>query len=343
MRNRKIYILFVLVCTLFGTTFLFISLGLKAGASPLFFAAIRFTAAGGIMLSALLLSRRVSPGTVRSMAGRGIIFSLFMTVGTFGCMFLAQTRVDSGFMARFDATGPLVTAVFAAICLGKKISAKHYTAFILGTAGGFFIASPTARAEPVYLIFAAGSVLLYAAGNVLYPLLFSDTEDPILVSAIQSFSGGLILLGTAVATERLQFPPAAIVPLLYLIFGGSIIGHTAVLVLVRDAGPVFASGWLYVAPVIATALGGLALDEPITASGILGMVLALAGVFVLNRAEKAASLQKESTGVTRFVCRFKHWRKMKRDYRTLLHREDRRLEDIGLCREDIVTMTKDPS
>ncbi|WP_022666639.1 DMT family transporter [Desulfospira joergensenii] len=286
MGNQKIYGLFILVSTLFGSTFLAISLGLKAGASPLFYAALRFTTAGGILLTVLILSKRASFASIRSLAGRGILFSLFMTVGSFGCMFIAQTRVDSGFMARFDASGPLVTALFAVLFLGKRLSLAHFAAFFLGTTGTFLIASPAARAEPVYLIAAAGTVLFYAAGNVLYPLLFSDEENPVLISAIQAFVGGIILLGIALGTENLQFPSAAFWPFLYLVIGGSIFGHTAALILVRDAGPVFASGWLYVSPVIATVLGVWVLDESITAVGICGTIMALAGVFILGRTEE---------------------------------------------------------
>jgi drug/metabolite transporter (DMT)-like permease len=285
MRNKKIYGLFILVCTLFGSTFLAISLGLKAGASPLFYAALRFTTAGGLLLIVLLLSKKASLATIRPLTARGILFSFFMTVGSFGCMFIAQTRVDSGFMARFDATGPLVTALFAVLFLGKKLSLAHFAAFFLGTAGSFLIASPAAEAEPAYLIATAGTVLFYAAGNVLYPILFSADENPVLISAIQAFAGGIILMGIALGTETVRFPFAALWPFLYLVIGGSILGHTAALVLVRDAGPVFASSWLYVSPVIATILGAGILNESITTAGIWGTVLAFSGVFLLNRIE----------------------------------------------------------
>ena len=91
---------------------------------------------------------------------------------------------------------------------------------------------------------AAGSVIFYAVGNVLYPLLFPYKEDPILINALQSLLGELILMIIALPTETVRFPLAAIGPFLYLTLVGSIVGHTATLILVRDAGPVFASGWL---------------------------------------------------------------------------------------------------
>jgi drug/metabolite transporter (DMT)-like permease len=297
MNTQRVYLLFCLVCTLFGSTFLAIGLGLGAGASPLFFAGLRFTSAGCILIAGLWMAGRLSRGGVRALAGRACIFSLVMTVGTFGCMFIAQTRVDSGFMARLDAAGPIATALFAAMLLQKRLKLSHWTAFTLGTAGSFFIAAPALHTETLYLAFATGSVLFYGLGNVLYSLLFSKNDDPILISALQACIGGIILLAVALLTEPIRFPAAAVLPFVYLVLGGSVLGHTATLILVRDAGPVFASGWLYVAPVVATALGALVLNEPVTLSGVAGTILALTGVCILARAErqeeKKADVSKE--------------------------------------------------
>lgn len=289
MRRKTVYPLFVLVCLIFGTTFLAISLGLQAGASPVFYAALRFSTAGAIMLLAMLFAGRIPSANMVSLLFRSFILSLFLTVGTFGCMFVAQTRIDSGFMARLDAGGPILTAFFAVLFLGKKLGVYHFVAFFLGMSGSFLIASPVAGADPVYLVIAAASVVFYAAGNSLYPVIFRQEENTVLISALQSFIGGIILMIIALFTEAVSFSPAAIIPFLYLVIGGSVVGHTATLVLVREAGPVFASGWLFVSPVIATVLGFFILREQVSFAGIAGMVLALTGVFILNHAEMLLS------------------------------------------------------
>jgi type IV secretory pathway VirB3-like protein len=89
-----------------------------------------------------------------------------------------------------------------------------------------------------------GSVVIYAAGNAVYPRLFGSDDDPVAVSALQTLIGGLILLAAAPVLEAPVFPMAALAPLLYLAIAGSVVAHTATLILVRDAGPVFASSWL---------------------------------------------------------------------------------------------------
>ncbi len=289
MSQKHIYGLFLLVCLIFGSTFLAISIGIDRGASPLFFAAIRFLTAGVAMLSFLLSAGKTSFAQLIPLAGRSALLSLFLTAGTFGCMFIAQTRVDSGLMARLDGAGPLLTALFAALLLGKRLNLRHVTAFLMGSAGILLMAAPASRSEPFYLIMALASVILYAGGNALYPLLFTSKEDTVAISALQALFGGLILLGAALLFEEIAFTPDALPALLYLIIGGSIVGHTATLVLVREAGPVFASGWLYAAPVTATVLGALVLGEPAGPSDALGTFLALGGVFLLNRAERVSS------------------------------------------------------
>ncbi|MDC7223361.1 MAG: EamA family transporter [Spirochaetales bacterium] len=285
MVKKRSYLLFLLVCALFGHTFLAIGLAIDRGASPLFLAALRFSLAGMIMLAGLFARKKTRLSSVRPLLGRTLVLSLFMTVGTFGFMFMAQTRVDSGFMARLDAAGPVVTALLASLFLKKRITLLHGAAFLLGTAGSFLIAAPAASAEPLYLCFAAASVIFYALANALYPLLFRSEEDPVLISALQALWGGLILLGLALIFEPLSLPRASWGALLYLIVGGSVLGHTATLILVRDEGPVFASGWLYVAPVVATVSGYFVLGETVSAEGMAGTAVALVGVFLLGRAE----------------------------------------------------------
>ena len=315
--NPKVkYGLFALISAIFGSTFLAIGLGLRAGATPLFYAGLRFALAGAILTGMLALSGRlrlgpqasesvgagpvgagsVGPaGTARrvlSLLARSAILSLGLTVGTFGLMFLAQTQVDSGLMARLDATGPLLTALFAAILVGKRLGPAHILAFALGTGGAFLITGPSTGAEPAFLAAAAGSVLFYAAGNAIYPRLFQQGEDPILVNALQSLIGGIILLVLAFLTEEVAMPVEALWPLAYLVIIGSVLGHSVMLVLVRSAGPVFATGWLYVAPIMASVLGLLVLGEELTFSGIVGCVLALVGVFILGRAESKNSARQ---------------------------------------------------
>lgn len=290
MFNIKTYVLFVSVCLIFGNTFLAISLGLNAGASPLYFASVRFIVAGFSILVALLVSKRTTLSRIKRIFTRSFILSIFMTSGTFGFMFLAQTNVSSGFMARLDATGPIITAILVTIILKQKITKYHIPAFILGTGGIVLISSPGIEGDPLYLFFALLSMLFYALSNAIYPKLFPNRESPVLISALQALLGGLVLMVIAFFVEDISLPKESYGALLYLIVAGSIFGHTAILILIRDAGPVFASAWLYVAPVIATFTGFLVLGESIKTVEVIGTSIALLGVFFLFKVENNKNL-----------------------------------------------------
>jgi drug/metabolite transporter (DMT)-like permease len=62
-----------------------------------------------------------------------------------------------------------------------------------------------------------------------------------------------------------------------------VLGHSLSLVVVRDAGSVFASSWLYVSPPVATALGAVVLGEQFGAAELGGTGLALVGVYLVTR------------------------------------------------------------
>ncbi len=303
MFPKSVYAPFVLVCSIFGTTFLAIRLGLLAGASPVFFAGTRFLVAGVLLLGVQLAARKTTPSAIRSILSPAAFISLFLTAGTFGCMFWAETRIDSGSMARLDSLGPIVAALLATGILRHRSGLFHVVGFAAGTVGAVLLAQNggAARASVEGTTVALVSVVLYALGMVLYPKLFRPSEDAVTVNALQMAVGGIILLVVSPFVETVRFPlsAGALLPLAYLIVVGSIIGHTANLIVVRRAGPVFASAWLYVAPPIATVVGALVLGETVGIRGIAGMVFALAGVFFVSSAESRARTAVSSVGAQR--------------------------------------------
>jgi drug/metabolite transporter (DMT)-like permease len=251
------------------------------------FAGLRFSAAGALLLGVLLLRRRSAWRDVKRLSPRAFAVSLPLTTITFGAMYWAERRIDSGLMSRLEALGPVVTALLARALLGSRLPRIAWLGLGLGVTGGALLASAAqgGQAEPAGLGLALVSVVAYAAGLVLYDRLFGADDDPMIVSALQSLLGGLALLAAAPLLERAVWPPTAPawLALAYLTIAGSIVGHSLSLVVVRDAGSVFASSWLYVSPPIATVLGALVLGERFGTTELLGTGLALSGVYLVSR------------------------------------------------------------
>jgi len=132
-----------------------------------------------------------------------------------------------------------------------------------------------------------GAAICFAGSSVLYKRLFGEADDPFAVNSLNMLFGGLGLIAIAAATGSPSFPlePETLLPLAYLIVMGSLVGHSANLWLVKRAGPLFASQWSYVSPVIATAAGALLLGEKIGLGAAAGTAATLAGVALISRAE----------------------------------------------------------
>jgi drug/metabolite transporter (DMT)-like permease len=102
----------------------------------------------------------------------------------------------------------------------------------------------------------------------------------VVVAAYQQFFGGIGLLAAMViAAEPWPQPnPSAWIGWGYLVIAGSVISFTSYVIAVRTLPITVVTTYAYVNPVIAVLLGRMVLDERITSSTLLGMVLILAGV-----------------------------------------------------------------
>lgn len=301
--SRKPWAAFAVMCAVFATTFLAIRIGVRDGASPFLFAGLRFSVAGVLLLGVLLLRRRAAWRDVKRLSPRAFAVSLPLTTLTFGAMYWAERRIDSGLMSRLETLGPVVTALLARALLGSSLPRVAWLGLGLGVMGGVLLAGAAqgGQVESTGLGLALVSVVAYAAGLVLYDRLFGPDDDPMIVSALQSLLGGLALLAVAPLMERAVWPPTvpAWLALAYLTIAGSILGHSLSLVVVRDAGSVFASSWLYVSPPIATMLGALVLGERFGTTELLGTGLALSGMYLVSRRARRvpeASLMPETSG-----------------------------------------------
>jgi drug/metabolite transporter (DMT)-like permease len=299
MRSGRVYAVFCLVCLIFGTTFLAIRVGVASGAPPFLFAGIRFSIAGLVLAAILLASRRTGLASLAALAPRAALLSLPYIVVNFGATFWAEQYIGSSTAAQIDAVGPIASAALSAMFLGKRLRPAHFLGIAAGSGGVWLIVggagaaggAPAAGTMPlVASIVMLSAAICFAGSSVLYKRLFDDSVDSFAVNSLNMLFGGLGLLAIAAATGSPAFPLEAdtLLPLAYLIVMGSLVGHSANLWLVKTAGPLFASQWSYVSPVIATAAGALLLGEGLGLGAAAGTAATLAGVALISRAERAS-------------------------------------------------------
>ncbi|MFS0838864.1 DMT family transporter [Paenibacillus sp. 1P03SA] len=282
---------YILMCLIFGTTFLAIKVGIDAGASPFFSAGIRFFLAGVILFIAMVVQKKAKISLL--LRKEMVLTGFALTFGVFASLYWAEQYVSSGIAAVLSATAPLMIMLLQTAMIRQSMSASSWAGCLVGFAGVIILLVP-GMTVAFSAVWAAGCIavlagqIFYSAGTVYSRRVirrFSDTS-PIALNAAQMLHGGVMLLLLSLFTEQIH-PEALLVPeaafsLLYLVVFGSMMGHTIFYWLVAKTNPVFPSTWLYVSPLIALGLGVYLYGEPFSLLSLLGGVTIIAGIFLIN-------------------------------------------------------------
>ncbi|EEK61854.1 DMT family transporter [Bacillus cereus] len=299
---------YILVCIIFGTTFLTIKIGIEAGAPPLFSAGIRFFLAGIILMIIFKLKRKEIMPHIFS---KRIMYAGFcLTFMTFASLYWSEQYISSGLAAVLSATGPMMILLIQAKRNREKLQKEQLIALVIALAGVIFVSLPGMHQQVSFIWSIACIVLVigelfYGIGSIRSKEILSDLSNvsPFLINGIQMFYGGILLLIASIIVEQ---PNVTVLtswsvqwPILYLIFIGSIGGHGLYYWLLSKTNPVFPSTWLYVSPLIAIIVGYIILGEPLNPTMGMGACLILIGVFLANRStlrtyfKKGRLLEKE--------------------------------------------------
>jgi drug/metabolite transporter (DMT)-like permease len=267
------------VYVIWGSTYLAIRFALD-GYPPLFFPALRFLAAGGLLFTFLRLRGYPMPG-LRQWRDASLIGVLLLNVGNGGVV-LAERSVGSALAATAVATVPLWAAVFGGIW-GQWPARLQWVGLVIGFAGivvlnlgGDFVASPTAA------ILLTISAATWAFGSVLSRRL--DLPKGLMSSACQMLVAGVVFLAASgLCGESWVLWPnrGAGSALLYLIVFGSLFGFSAYIFLVQNVTPALATSYAYVNPVIALLFGLSLGGEHIVRSGYVAIAMVLLGVVLI--------------------------------------------------------------
>ncbi|HDR7000847.1 EamA family transporter [Bacillus cereus] len=292
---------YILVCIIFGTTFLTIKIGIEAGAPPLFSAGIRFFLAGIILMIIFKFKRKEIMPHIFS---KRIMYAGFcLTFMTFASLYWSEQYISSGLAAVLSATGPMMILLIQAKKNREKLQKEQLVALVIALIGVIFVSLPGMHQQVSFIWSIACIVLVigelfYGIGSIRSKEILSDLSNvsPFLINGIQMFYGGILLLITSIIVEQ---PNVTVLtswsvqwPILYLILIGSIGGHGLYYWLLSKTNPVFPSTWLYVSPLIAIIVGYIILGEPLNPTMGMGACLILIGVFLANRSTLRAYFKK---------------------------------------------------
>lgn len=259
---------------LWGTTYAVFTETLPVS-HPLLTGALRALPAGLILLA--LNPRIPPPAALKRHAVIG-----FTNIGLFfALLFVAASRMPGGLAATLGAIQPLVVVLISAWLIGRAPHPVQILAGIAGVIGvGLLVLSPEADPDPIGVAAAIGGALAMATGTILIDR-WGRMGSPLETTTWQLIFGGAMLLPVALMVEGLPPAPGLTEMLGYgwLMLLGTAFAYY---VWTRGIGKIGTSA-VYLAlasPVVATAIGAVALGEWFSPLQWAGMVLVIGATAV---------------------------------------------------------------
>ncbi len=278
---------FGLLYTIWGSTYLAIRIVISS-IPPATCAAVRFTAAGVLMLILMRLSGQRLGAPLRELMSLAVVGFLLLVCGN-GLVVWSEQYVASGFAALLVATVPLWISVLGSMGHGgERLSAGGWAGVALGMIGLTVLLWPNLGAASGAEFRGEGALLMaslcWACGS-LYAKRTPVSLPPLVATGWEMLFAGIVLSLIAAATgEFRRFNPTwdSCLALAYLIVFGSCIAFSAYIWLLHHVAAAKVTTYAYVNPVIAVLLGCVCFDEPFTASIALGTPIVVTAVILVT-------------------------------------------------------------
>jgi drug/metabolite transporter (DMT)-like permease len=293
MKSRLVWLL---LCCIWGSTWLFIKLGL-ADLPPFTFAGIRFLIASAILMSIIAMRGTRLPRKGRDwllLTITGVIAFTF----NYGLLFWGEQYISSGLAALLQSTTPAFGLVLAHFYLpGERITSAKVIGVLMGVSGvgvifsnQLTVAGPRALAGSAALVLSAVCV---AYSNVLVKAYCRDIDSSIIATGqILIGFAPLLVIGISFEGNPLKFhwTVMALVALFYLAIVGTVIAFLFYYWLVHHMDVTKTMLIALVTPVVAVTLGMLVLHEQMNWRTLAGGALIISGIslIVLRRTRKQA-------------------------------------------------------
>ena len=286
--SRADWLLFILLGFLWGSSYLFIKIGVDAGLQPFTLVTLRLLVGFALLAVIVFGAREQLPRSPRIYAHL-LVMAAFSVAVPFSLITWAEQSVDSTLASVLNGTMPLFVIVIAAVFLrDEPISVNRLAGLVLGFAGvailvGFDPADLVGGdlAAKVALI---GSSLSYAIGGVYARRMIRGLRP--MIPAVFQVGFALVMVGVLalIFEQPLTLPlrADAILAVIWLGLLGSGAAYLVFFRLLGRWGATRTSMVAYLLPVFGIVLGALVLSEQIDAGLLVGTALVIGGIALVN-------------------------------------------------------------
>jgi len=298
-KNRWLaYAALGMVCIVWGTTFLAIRIGVTEFPAFLF-GTIRQLIGGGILTAIMLTFGKVKWPDKQVIINQAIGGLFLITLGN-GLIGYAEIYVSSGLAAIICSMMP-IWVIF--INLVSSQDERPTLPVILGMMmglGGILLIFREHLAEFSDSTYTLGificffSNFCWALGSVITKRR-NTNSNPFLNAGLQMFFGGVFLIPLSLLFDdysKIQWTTGAVYSLLYLIVIGSVITYACYQYAIKKLPMTIVSLYAYINPLVAILLGWIILDERFNLGISVGMLVTIAGIYIVNRGYQARTSLK---------------------------------------------------
>ncbi len=292
------YVALLAVCIIWGTTYLALRIAVLHF-PPLLFSAIRQSIAGLVLLGIVFTFSQVKFPPKEHVIRQAIGGFLMISMGN-GLVAWAEMEIPSGIAAIICSTMPVMVIIInLAVNREEKPTWSIVIGVLIGMAGIITIFSEHVNefAKTEYrigIVLILLAVLGWAAGSIWIKKQPSDS-NPFVNAGLQMFFGGLWLFPFSLLFDDLQgvhWSGESLYSLLYLIVFGSIIAYASYLYALKKLPMTIVSLYAYVNPLVAVVLGWVILNEKLNGVIGVGILITIAGIYIVNRGYQISRLWK---------------------------------------------------
>jgi len=245
--------------------------------------------AGVVLLLPALIMQRPQPSDIKTWLTLGTIGLSATTLGFFG-MFHASEFVSPGIATVIGNAQPLMAAVLATFMLKEYLSGSNKTGLLLGFIGIVLIAFPsflsgTENSFSVGVVYIFISTVGITLSNVLIRKI-AGKVDALSAMGWQLIFGSIFLGLIALATEDVEavtWNAQFLLSLLGLALPGTALAYWLWCYVLEQVELSQANVFSFLVPIFGLTMGVLFFQESIGLTSVLGIVLTLAGIWLVNR------------------------------------------------------------
>jgi drug/metabolite transporter (DMT)-like permease len=279
-------VLVMTFCLMWASAF---SVGKMAVADcpPLLFLAVRFLAAGVLMMglaAASGLRWTLSKRDVLVFAALGVANqAIYLGIG-----FIALKTVSAGLAALIISSNPIIAAVLAVFLLGERMTWRRVIGLLLGLSGVIFIVKSRLTLGTDQfggIMLSVLALFAFVGGTILFKL-FAPKDGFWIGNGVQSLAAGIALMPFAVGFESFgDVVPSGrlIAAFVYSVVIVSVFAYLLWFRILAVSGATAASSYHFLIPPLGMMFGWLLLGEHVDLADMLGIVPVAFGIYLVTR------------------------------------------------------------